>query len=627
MTHPINHIPTPRHLMDLYPLRTTPITHIHNSRNNITHITNSHHNTMIIMQHFINLPTTHISLVHRTLQATNILKRQTITRLPLQAAQGGSSPATPSPASEHIVLSLSNVKLDPPPQRLDSNRGQQHRHEPHQQQQPRPQRQQQQYRDEDTTGSWTNARGWESASSKDRALENMLFKFGTDMPTTIDLQSAIDCCDMLCRFALQSASQAVGDNSYLDNPVPVGDEQAEALERANLQAIRTLSSTMLIGLQHSGRGTDGASGSGIEDPLLQAAIDSDVDHGGEERGPRFGPNAATNEMKHELAKSAAAIFQLAIRVKAWVNMTPTERVLDEEINIIRGKRCLFMDGTTAIPLPALDVQHQHQHAKDWALAYTQAQTTLQGFHGRGGQDPFERDHSKQDHRHLSQQGSRRPESGSSMGSSSLADQSMVMARHRPMGMTSPSTGPIGVSAGGGGGGGSSGGGGGSGFIPEGPDRDENTTPQKYRKRAKRTHPPGRCLSCDTSDTPEWRRGPDGARTLCNACGLHYAKLLKRQHQQMLQGQDPDQIQLNIPIFTHQRALPPSTTAPVAASDIGSDGGQKKNKSQYEDRDVEMEISDANNVSSSGSDNPDAAGVVGTGSEPMDQDEQFDSSSS
>ncbi len=29
------------------------------------------------------------------------------------------------------------------------------------------------------------------------------------------------------------------------------------------------------------------------------------------------------------------------------------------------------------------------------------------------------------------------------------------------------------------------------------------------------------------DTPEWRRGPDGARTLCNACGLHYAKLERK----------------------------------------------------------------------------------------------------
>nr|CAG8540171.1 1466_t:CDS:2 [Entrophospora candida] len=37
--------------------------------------------------------------------------------------------------------------------------------------------------------------------------------------------------------------------------------------------------------------------------------------------------------------------------------------------------------------------------------------------------------------------------------------------------------------------------------------------------SKRAAPPGRCHSCNISETPEWRRGPDGARTLCNACGL------------------------------------------------------------------------------------------------------------
>lgn len=40
-------------------------------------------------------------------------------------------------------------------------------------------------------------------------------------------------------------------------------------------------------------------------------------------------------------------------------------------------------------------------------------------------------------------------------------------------------------------------------------------------------PPGRCHSCSRAETPEWRRGPDGARTLCNACGLHYAKLMRK----------------------------------------------------------------------------------------------------
>lgn len=36
-----------------------------------------------------------------------------------------------------------------------------------------------------------------------------------------------------------------------------------------------------------------------------------------------------------------------------------------------------------------------------------------------------------------------------------------------------------------------------------------------------------CKGCDATSTPEWRRGPLGPRTLCNACGLVYAKMLKR----------------------------------------------------------------------------------------------------
>ncbi|KAM7203670.1 hypothetical protein V8F33_001985 [Rhypophila sp. PSN 637] len=55
---------------------------------------------------------------------------------------------------------------------------------------------------------------------------------------------------------------------------------------------------------------------------------------------------------------------------------------------------------------------------------------------------------------------------------------------------------------------------------------------EVKKRRGRAAPPGRCHSCNRVDTPEWRRGPDGARTLCNACGLHYAKLeRKRQLEQ------------------------------------------------------------------------------------------------
>lgn len=51
-----------------------------------------------------------------------------------------------------------------------------------------------------------------------------------------------------------------------------------------------------------------------------------------------------------------------------------------------------------------------------------------------------------------------------------------------------------------------------------------------KKRRGRAAPPGRCHSCNRAETPEWRRGPDGARTLCNACGLHYAKLTRKNNQ-------------------------------------------------------------------------------------------------
>ncbi|SCO88904.1 related to NsdD protein [Fusarium oxysporum] len=51
-----------------------------------------------------------------------------------------------------------------------------------------------------------------------------------------------------------------------------------------------------------------------------------------------------------------------------------------------------------------------------------------------------------------------------------------------------------------------------------------TESKKRRARAAR---PGRCHGCNRTNTPEWRRGPGGARTLCNACGLHYARLERK----------------------------------------------------------------------------------------------------
>ncbi|EUC59116.1 GATA zinc finger protein [Rhizoctonia solani AG-3 Rhs1AP] len=51
----------------------------------------------------------------------------------------------------------------------------------------------------------------------------------------------------------------------------------------------------------------------------------------------------------------------------------------------------------------------------------------------------------------------------------------------------------------------------------------NPTKKKKRERKGTTQ----CASCHVTSTPEWRRGPLGPRTLCNACGLVYAKLMKK----------------------------------------------------------------------------------------------------
>lgn len=40
-----------------------------------------------------------------------------------------------------------------------------------------------------------------------------------------------------------------------------------------------------------------------------------------------------------------------------------------------------------------------------------------------------------------------------------------------------------------------------------------------------------CHNCRTRQTPEWRRGPEGPNTLCNACGLYYSKQLRRKQQE------------------------------------------------------------------------------------------------
>ncbi|KAI9013421.1 white collar one A [Phycomyces nitens] len=53
--------------------------------------------------------------------------------------------------------------------------------------------------------------------------------------------------------------------------------------------------------------------------------------------------------------------------------------------------------------------------------------------------------------------------------------------------------------------------------------------KKQRKRKNMMEVSKMCAQCQSQDSPEWRRGPNGPKELCNACGLRYAKTLQTKY--------------------------------------------------------------------------------------------------
>ncbi|XP_057495632.1 GATA transcription factor 8-like [Actinidia eriantha] len=49
-------------------------------------------------------------------------------------------------------------------------------------------------------------------------------------------------------------------------------------------------------------------------------------------------------------------------------------------------------------------------------------------------------------------------------------------------------------------------------------RVEKSFPETFEKVKRRRR---KCSHCETEVTPQWRIGPDGPNTLCNACGVRY----------------------------------------------------------------------------------------------------------
>ncbi|KAJ7685561.1 white collar 2 type of transcription factor [Mycena polygramma] len=60
--------------------------------------------------------------------------------------------------------------------------------------------------------------------------------------------------------------------------------------------------------------------------------------------------------------------------------------------------------------------------------------------------------------------------------------------------------------------------------------EDDDDPLKKKKVPKKVLPTEQhvCITCGRTESPEWRKGPLGPKTLCNACGLRWAKQTKVQ---------------------------------------------------------------------------------------------------
>ncbi|ORY75653.1 hypothetical protein BCR35DRAFT_333041 [Leucosporidium creatinivorum] len=117
------------------------------------------------------------------------------------------------------------------------------------------------------------------------------------------------------------------------------------------------------------------------------------------------------------------------------------------------------------------------------------------------------------------------------------------------------------------------------------DLDEDLEEDDRRKRGRT--PPDMCAVCAETSTPEWRKGPAGARMLCNGCGLMSAKRAKERAQngfgnpttiasiiRELQGIGEERFK----VTAGEYQLPPNTPARILATQARTAEQESKQKS-------------------------------------------------
>ncbi|KZP00335.1 hypothetical protein CALVIDRAFT_270767 [Calocera viscosa TUFC12733] len=113
------------------------------------------------------------------------------------------------------------------------------------------------------------------------------------------------------------------------------------------------------------------------------------------------------------------------------------------------------------------------------------------------------------------------------------------------------------------------------ISPPGDSVDVDAPKPKYKKRS-RAPPPSQCASCGISETPEWRKGPDGARTLCNACGLHFAKLSRNRERDVDNNGRPIRPPVNIEMLRNsvRATCQPTRVQTSAPAEQSTSSGSK-----------------------------------------------------
>lgn len=87
-------------------------------------------------------------------------------------------------------------------------------------------------------------------------------------------------------------------------------------------------------------------------------------------------------------------------------------------------------------------------------------------------------------------------------------------------------------------------------------------PRNKTKKPRQDIGPRLCVDCGLTSSPEWRRGPSGPKSLCNACGLRLSKL-KRKAAEEVENHAQESRRLSDPGYSHSEnvAGSPDIAAP------------------------------------------------------------------